>query len=99
MKEQNQEEYDDTLYPLTDIFEKVTESNYLQYLKIANIQYDFLVNNKSSNGYHFVNWRVNYGNLHDFVIENSKLGVDIFTFLKYYEESAPILYNKLGLEY
>jgi hypothetical protein len=93
------EEYDDTLYPLTDKFEKVNEINYLEYAQVANIQYHYLVNNINSNGYHFVNWRVNYGNLHDFVIENSKLGVDISTFLKYYEESAPILYNKLGLEY
>ena len=99
MKENNQEEYDDTLYPLTDMFEKVNESNYLQYSQLANIQYNYLFHNKNSNGYHFVNWRVNYGNLHDYVVENAKLGLDIATFLKYYEDSAPILYQKLGLEY
>jgi hypothetical protein len=82
------EEYDDTLCPLTNMFEKVTQSNYLQYAQIANIQYNFLFNNLKSNGYHFVNWRVNFGNLHDFILENSKKGIDISSFLKSYEDSA-----------
>lgn len=93
------DEYDDSLYPLTDLFEKVNELNYLKYSQLANIQYNYLFHNTKSNGYHFVNWRVNYANLHDFIIENSKVGLHISTFLKYYEESAPILYEKLGLEY
>jgi hypothetical protein len=99
MTENKQEDYDDTLCPLTSMFEKVTESNYLQYSQIANIQYNFLFNNKNSSGYHFVNWRVNFGNLHEFLVGNTKLGKDIVDFLKSYEDSAPILYNKLGLEY
>jgi hypothetical protein len=93
------EEYDDTLCPLTDMFEKVTQSNYQQYAQIANIQYNFLLNSNNSNGYHFVNWRVNFANLHNFILENSKTEKDISVFLKSYEDSAPILYKKLGLEY
>jgi hypothetical protein len=99
MNKNNIDEYDVTLYPLTDLFEKVTESNYLQYSQLANIQYNFLSNNHNSSGYHFVNWRVNFGNLHAFIVENSKSGKDISVFIKSYEDSAPLLYKKLGLEY
>lgn len=99
MIENNHDEYDSTIYPLTDMFEKTSDKNYLQYAQLANIQYNFLTQHNQSSGYHIVNWRINFGNLHDFVIKNSKVGVDISTFLKYYEESAPILYKKLGLEY
>ena len=95
----NIDKYDITLYPLTEVFEKVTEFNYLQYSQLANIQYNFLFNNKKSSGYHFVNWRVNFGNLHEYVLEHSKLGRDRSAFLKSYEDSAPLLYKKLGLEY
>ena len=99
MNKNNIDEYDDILYPLTDLFEKVTESNYLQYSQLANIQYNFLFNNQNSSGYHFVNWRVNFGNLHEFVVKNIKSGKDISDFLKSYEDSAPLLYKMLGLEY
>jgi hypothetical protein len=99
MNKQINEEYDHTLYPLTDMFENVSKTNYLQYAQVANIQYNFLNNHKNASGFHFVNWRVNYASLHDYIIENEKSGVEISTFLKYYEESAPLLYAKLGLEY
>ena len=95
----NYDKYDDSLYPLTDMFEGVNETNYLQYSQIANVQYNFLLHNKHSSGYHFVNWRVNFGNLHAFIVENSKSGKDISVFIKSYEDSAPLLYKKLGLEY
>ena len=95
----NIDKYDITLYPLTEMFEKVTEFNFLQYSQLANIQYNFLFNNKKSSGYHFVNWRVNFGNLHEFILGNSKSGPVISKFLKSYEESAPLLYKMLGLEY
>lgn len=95
----NYDKYDDSLYPLTDMFEGVNEANYLQYSQIANVQYNFLLHNKHVSGYHFVNWRVNFGNLHAFIVENPKSEKDISVFLKSYEDSAPLLYQKLGLEY
>lgn len=99
MKEEKYHEFENEFYPLTKMFEKVNESNYLQFTKLAIIQYLFHFNNETTSGYDFVNWRVNFSNLHDFVLENAKSGDDVSTFLKYYEESAPILYKKLGLEY
>ena len=99
MATKNYEKYDDSFFPLNEMFEGVNESNYLQYAQIANVQCNFLLYNKNTNGYHFVNWRVNFGNLHEFVLGNSKSGPVISKFLKSYEESAPLLYKMLGLEY
>ena len=99
MNENLQEEYDMGFYPLTDLFEKVTESNYLQFVQIANVLYHYLLFSTKSHGYHFVNWRVNFGNLHDFVTDKQKVEKDVKDFMVYYDESAPILYQKLGLEY
>jgi hypothetical protein len=99
MTDNKLDEFYNEIYPLTDMFEKVNESNFLQFTQLANIQYMFLFNKESSSGYDFVNWRVNFTNLHVFIFENSKFGADISIFLKYYEDSAPLLYNKLGLEY
>lgn len=99
MTENNDKAFDEVFYPLTDKFEGVNESNYLQYAQIANVQYNFLLYNKKTNGYHFVNWRVNFGNLHEFLLGNSKSGPVISKFLKSYEESAPLLYKMLGLKY
>ena len=87
------------LCPLTDMFEIVNESNFLQYSQLANIQYHFLFKNKNSSGFDFVNWRVNFANLHEFIIDKAKTDKDISEFLELYEESAPVLYKKLGLEY
>lgn len=99
MKDKNYEDYDKELYPLTDIFEKVTESNFFQFTQIAIVMYHYLLYNKESSGYHFVNWRVNFGNLYDFVTENNKTETVVKDFLEFYEESAPLLYQKLGLKY
>ena len=99
MTENNNKAFDDVFYPLTEMFEGVNETNYLQYAQIANVQYNFLLYNKNTSGYHFVNWRVNFGNLNEFVLGNSKSGPVISKFLKSYEESAPLLYKMLGLEY
>ena len=70
MTENNDKSFDDIFYPLTEMFEGVNESNYLQYAQIA-----------------------------EFVLSNSKSGPVISKFLKSYEESAPLLYKMLGLEY
>jgi len=93
------EEYDNSIYPLTDMFEKVSDKTYLQFCQIACIQYDFLLNTRFLSGYHLVNWRVNFGNLHEYVTEKQKANKDVKDFIIYYDESAPILYQKLGLEY
>mgnify|MGYP000511504897 CR=1 FL=1 len=95
----NYDKYDDSLYPLTDMFEGVNETNYLQYSQIANVQYNFLLHNKHSSGYHFVNWRVNFSNLHEYIILNQKSNESIISFLKIYENSVPLLYKMLGLKY
>ena len=81
------------------MFEDVNDENYLEYIKLANIQYNYLFQNENCSGYHFVNWRVNFANLHEFVLTNLKEGAEVSTFLNYYEQSAPLLYKKLGLEY
>jgi hypothetical protein len=81
------------------MFENTSDKNYLQYSQLANVQYNFLTQQNQSSGYHIVNWRINFGNLHDFIIQNSKSDKDVIVFVNYYEESAPILYQKLGLEY
>ena len=99
MEKNLQKEYDMGFYPLTDMFEKVTETNYLQFVQIANVLYHYLLFNTKSHGYHLVNWRVNFGNLHDYVTEKQKANKDVKEFIVYYDESAPILYQKLGLEY
>lgn len=99
MNKETEQEYDDSFYPLTKIFEIVNEDNYVNFSQLANIQYNYLLQNENSSGYHFVNWRVNFVDLHEFVLKNSKGDTEVITFLKYYEESAPLLYKKLGLEY
>lgn len=99
MKDNFKEDYDMGFYPLTDLFEKVNETNYLQFVQVANILYHYLLFNTKTHGYHIVNWRVNFGNLHDFVIDKQKFEKDVKDFMVYYDESAPILYQKLGLEY
>ena len=99
MKDNFKEDYDMGFYPLTDLFEKVNETNYLQFVQVANILYHYLLFNTKTHGYHIVNWRVNFGNLHDFVTDQQKIEKDVKDFMVYYDESAPILYQKLGLEY
>ena len=99
MKDNFKEDYDMGFYPLTDLFEKVNETNYLQFVQVANILYHYLLFNTKTHGYHIVNWRVNFGNLHEFVIDKKKIEKDVRDFMVYYNESAPILYQKLGLEY
>ena len=99
MTENNHDEFDESFYQLTNMFELVDESNFLQYSQIANVQYKYLLYHNNTNGYHFVNWRVNFGNLQRFLLDNSKSGPVISEFLKSYEESAPLLYKILGLEY
>lgn len=99
MKDNFKEDYDMGFYPLTDLFEKVNETNYLQFVQVANILYHYLLFNTKTHGYHIVNWRVNFGNLHEFVIDKKKIEKDVRDFMVYYDESAPILYQKLGLEY
>lgn len=99
MSTDNNEEYDENFYPLTKMFEDVNDENYLDYIKLANIQYNNLLQNENCSGYYFVNWRVNFANLHEFVLTNLKEGAEVSTFLNYYEQSAPLLYKKLGLEY
>jgi hypothetical protein len=99
MSNNNYIKNDDELYPLTNMFDSVNESNYLQFIQLANIQYNFLFHHKNSSGYDFVNWRVNFANLHEYVIKNNKSEMEVLEFIKLYEESAPLLYKKLGLEY
>lgn len=99
MKKNKLTDYDKGFYPLTDLFENVNESNFLQFSQAAIVIYHYLLFNKKSSGYHFVNWRVNFGNLHDYVIEKLKTENEVKDFLVYYDESAPLLYQKLGLEY
>lgn len=86
-------------YLLTYIYANVTESNCVQFLKIANIQFDFLVQDLHSHGDDFVNWRVNFSYLYEYVVENKKNTPESVVFVKSYECSASILYAKLGLEY
>ena len=97
MYEHNFQNLDKDFYPITEMFEKVSENNYLQFVQIANILYhNILFSDKSSEG-HIVNWVVNFGNLHDFISDNYKTGKDIMIFLDCFEESAPLLFQKLGL--
>lgn len=99
MTKNTYEKYDDKLYPLSDKFEIVNELNFLQFAQIAIIQYNFILHNKSFTGYHLVNWRVNFANLQEYVKLNQKSSDCIINFLKLYENSAPLLYKMLGLEY
>ena len=97
MDESFYNEYDDSIYPMTSMFENVTEKTYLQFCQIATIQYNFLNNSQFLSGYHLVNWRVNFGNLHDYVKEHNKIETDVKKFLLIYEASVPALYKELGL--
>ena len=99
MKENNNDDYNKEFYPLTEKFNDVDDSNYLSFIQIANEDYYFLLFSKKTHGFHLVNWRVNFGNLHDFIIEKSKVDEIAIEFLVFYNESAPLLYQKLGLEY
>ena len=93
------EDYDGSVYPLTEMYENINESNYVSYTQIACVQYNYITQHKFFHGFHLVNWRVNFANLNDFILEKSINDNSVSKFLELYEGSAPILYEKLGLEY
>jgi len=84
---------------MTKLFQNVNESNYLEFVKIANIQFNYLNHSILSHGYDFVNWRVNFIELFEYLNEFAKMEMEALDFIKHYESSAAILYGKLGLEY
>ncbi len=93
------DEYDASVYPLTDMYENINESNYVSYTQIACVQYNYITQHKFFHGFHLVNWRVNFANLNDFILEKSINDNSVSKFLELYENSASTLYEKLGLEY
>ena len=93
------EYYNDVLCELTDIYEDVNESNFLEFSKVASSQYKQLFHNRKSGWNDIVNWRVNFINLHEYVIEKNKSETEIIIFHIYYEESVEVLYRKLGIQY
>jgi hypothetical protein len=87
---------------LCDIYQNVNESNYRKFIADANSQIDLLLHNNKWHGFFLVDWRVNFGNLYDFVLQlgkSEKLDSGIKKFEKLYNDlSAPELYKRLGLD-
>jgi hypothetical protein len=99
MTDKISEKYDGSVYPLSDMYENINESNYVPYTQIACVQYNYIIQHKYFHGFHLVNWRVNFANLTDFLLEKSINDNSVSKFLELYESSASTLYEKLGLEY
>ena len=97
MKNKIIKEYDGSVYPLTEMYENINESNYIFYSQVACVQYNFIIQHKFFHGFHLVNWRINFANLHDFILGKYINDKSVSKFLELYESSVPILYEKLGL--
>jgi len=88
---------------LTSNYEVVNEENVLEYCIIANFHFNYLSQNENKHGFYLVDWRVNFSNLISF-INKSNLNeftnnLEIKQFIQSYNNSAEILYKRLGLEY
>lgn len=86
---------------LTDEYNLVNEGNWESFCLEAIRQYQLMVAEESLSGYEFVDWRINFANLHTFTTiqaPNKAHLLLVKEFHSAYESSTDILYHRLGLD-
>ena len=79
---------------------EVTNKNIKELAEIALKQFDFLVQNETLSGYYFVDWRIAFSQLEEYIKTNKTLikeNISIIEFLICYNVSSEILYDRLGV--
>ena len=85
---------------LQDEYLVVTTSNFFEFCKDANRQFEFLITHENKSGLYFIDWRTNFSNLKKFVLEFKEERKSIFyhqeieRFLFYFSVSAELLYSR-----
>ena len=99
----------ETLYP--DVFPKrkrklqdeylvVTKTNFFEFCKQANRQFEFLLNHSHKSGLYFIDWRATFSNLFRYISDQKNSRSSIFyhhemeRFLYYHEVSASLIYQR-----
>ena len=79
---------------------EVTNKNIKELAEIAIKQFDFLLQNENLSGYYFVDWRIAFSQLEEYIKTNKTLikeNISIIEFLICYNVSSEILYNRLDI--
>ena len=79
---------------------EVTNKNIKKLAEIAVKQFDFLLQNENLSGYYFVDWRIAFSQLEEYIKTNKTLikeNISIIEFLICYNVSSEILYDRLGV--
>ena len=99
----------ETLYP--DVFPKrkrklqdeylvVTKTNFFEFCKQANRQFEYLLNHSHKSGMYFIDWRATFSNLFRYIKDQKTNRRSIFyhhemeRFLYYHEVSASLIYQR-----
>lgn len=85
-----------------DKYEQVTEGNYKVLCLLAIEQYEILFSNENLSGFYIVDWRINFNSLRMFLDNVSikdLISLNENRFIEYYDISAQVLYDRLGIEY
>lgn len=100
----------ETLYPdifpkrkrkLQDEFLVVTKTNFFEFCKQANRQFEFLLYHSNKSGLYFIDWRATFSNLFRYISDQKNSRSSIFyhhemeRFLYYYEISAKLIYERV----
>lgn len=74
----------------------ITRDNYSSLCQIANQQFGFLVSHKEKSGQYFVDWRLEFWDLNEFLISEKdfELNIDIECFKLNFENSGDIMYER-----
>lgn len=83
-------------------YEKVTDGNYKSLCLIALEQYHILFSNENLSGFYIVDWRINFNSLRLFIengLNKDSISLNEMQFIKNYDTSAKVLYDRLGIEY
>ena len=79
---------------------EVTNKNIKELAEIAIKQFDYLLQNENLSGYYFVDWRIAFSQLEEYIKTNKTLikeNISIIEFLICYNVSSEILYDRLGV--
>ena len=79
---------------------EVTNMNIVELTEIAIKQFDYLLQNENLSGYYFVDWRIAFSQLEEYIKTNKTLikeNISIIEFLICYNVSSEILYDRLGV--
>ena len=81
-------------------YDGINIENCEQICMYAIAQFNFIKTNINLSGYYFVDWRVKYVNLEDFILTNKIINISFTAkeFIDKYDEAAILLYERLGVD-